>query len=229
MSATRIQERLGLRADHPVLMNHVVRGTHVLPGVAYIDLIFQLFEERGEDVTVLELRNLAVYQPLTVAEGSEQSLVIDITASSADEWAITVDALLVDDTPRAVPGMRFATAQVCRTARITFDERIELPSAAEVTQLEQIYRAYRSEGLIHSGLMKSQGRLLATSDALYLDLSLDESSHVHANSVLFHPGLLDAAVVCARGPFLDSPETKGLFLPLSFERFRASALVSAAR
>ena len=70
-----------LRGDHPLFAHHQVLGQHVLPGMAYVDLLYQFMQEKGFEPTSMRLQNLAIRRPMSIAPG--QSMSIRITAQCA--------------------------------------------------------------------------------------------------------------------------------------------------
>ncbi|MET0322347.1 MAG: beta-ketoacyl synthase N-terminal-like domain-containing protein, partial [Duganella sp.] len=52
--------RLCLTAQHPILRGHRAYGQQLLPGLAYIDILYQHFEALGVPLAELELRNLSI-------------------------------------------------------------------------------------------------------------------------------------------------------------------------
>lgn len=48
-----MQEQLLINNQHPVLKHHKAYGKELLPGLAYIDLIYQTFRENGFFMPVL--------------------------------------------------------------------------------------------------------------------------------------------------------------------------------
>lgn len=71
-----ITKQLTLSLKNPFIYHHVVYGQNVLPGLAYIDMIYQIFREHGYACSELQLRNLSIYQPLTV--GQNAVIVLDV-------------------------------------------------------------------------------------------------------------------------------------------------------
>ncbi len=47
MEEVHMQEQLLINNQHPVLKHHKAYGKELLPGLAYIDLIYQTFRENG--------------------------------------------------------------------------------------------------------------------------------------------------------------------------------------
>lgn len=51
-----ITEQLIISINNPIMSNHKVYGQALLPGLAYIDLIYQVFQEHGYAYQELELK-----------------------------------------------------------------------------------------------------------------------------------------------------------------------------
>src|ERR1700733_1214337 len=86
-----ITEQLSISLKNPVVYNHKVYGQDVLPGLAYIDLIYQVFREHGFAHHELELRNVSIYNPLIVDQAHEIVLTIQCVESIAGQWRVRVD------------------------------------------------------------------------------------------------------------------------------------------
>ncbi|WP_146738182.1 polyketide synthase dehydratase domain-containing protein, partial [Bacillus tropicus] len=67
-----------------------VYGQKVLPGLAYIDMFYQIFKERGYSYDGLQLRHLSIYQPLIAKEDSAVKLTVECTKVKEGRWKLTV-------------------------------------------------------------------------------------------------------------------------------------------
>ena len=63
-----MKDQFIISINDPILKNHKAYGQELLPGLAYIDLLYQFFRERCYDYKELELRKVSIYQPLIVGE-----------------------------------------------------------------------------------------------------------------------------------------------------------------
>ena len=208
-----------VHAANPILLGHTVYGEPLLPGLAYVDMLYQLFRKDGHDVRRLRLRNLSIYRPLAVPAGERIELDVRATSDGDERWQVVVDGHDGRGAAR-----RYATARMERTAVASFDETIDLQAieASAGIDLDELYARCRQRELVHRDVMKADGVAYVTEDAVYVDCRLGEAARRRAKSFLFHPALLDAAAVCGsvslrRGDPQDPP----LALPLSFESFRA--------
>ncbi len=228
-----MKEQLLLDVRHPVLRHHQVHGQHVLPGLAYIDLLFQTFRDHGHDYAGLELRHLSIYAPIVVAEDAEILLDIDATEDDGRRWRVVIDGQRCRHGVPTGQKTRYVTVDVHRAAPAVFDERIDpaLVKAAAHTEIssEQIYQAYARRGLAHTGLMKPRGTVYAADGDLYAELSIADEALSSAASLMFHPALIDGAAVVVGGALeARSGHDDALRLPLAYESFRASALLQRA-
>ncbi|MFG1876162.1 SDR family NAD(P)-dependent oxidoreductase [Sphaerisporangium sp. NPDC049003] len=196
---------------HPVLDHHRVYGRRLLPGLAWIDLLYRCFAESGAACEGLELRNLSIYRPLAV-DDSALDIRIEARRDTADSWRIEAgDA-----------AGRYITAEMHRVAPTSYDERAQVPEDAGAKSLDEVYRGYRELELAHSGPMKAHGSVADTPEALWVRVRADEGENPEDH--LFHPALIDGSAVAASdvlaGP---SRGESRLFLPLFYKSFRAAA------
>ncbi|WP_313913627.1 SDR family NAD(P)-dependent oxidoreductase, partial [Tahibacter sp.] len=221
------QDRFYLNAQHPVLRDHVVHGRHVLPGLAYVDLLYQTLREQGLDHLGWSLRNVSIYHPLSIAADEELLIEIDSRQIDATNWRIEIHGQDMAGGTRR----RYCSAQVSATGPVQFDETLDLEailaSGAERTSLDRVYEQCRSHGLVHGGFMQPRGARYATADAIYIDCAVDPSFAPEGMELMFHPALLDG---CAIGlsSVVDATGDGALplFLPIAIESFRASHLLS---
>jgi amino acid adenylation domain-containing protein len=228
-----------LRGDHPLFAHHQVLGQHVLPGMAYVDLLYQFMQEKGFEPTSMRLRNLAIRRPMSIAPG--QSMSVRITAQSAQPgtWKITVHGEIC--AAAATGEQCFATAEMQSRRSVMPAERIVLPDARQTNQtddqgnriapqrqLESVYLQCASEGVLHTGMMVVDGRIHDTDEALFIHLALGDEAGKTAGQTLFHPALLDAASLGSGVMFVAqlNPDQR-LFLPLAIAGFDACSRLPA--
>src|SRR4051812_31893427 len=80
--------------DNPVVRDHRVLGQHLLPGLAYIDLLYQAYRKNGHDHRELELRNLTIFQPLVLSKDGNVLLDIQCQEQGPDRWNIEITGQL---------------------------------------------------------------------------------------------------------------------------------------
>ncbi|MCZ8519622.1 MULTISPECIES: SDR family NAD(P)-dependent oxidoreductase [Paenibacillus] len=226
-----IRETFDLSDKNPLIANHRVHGQQLLPGLAYIDILFQVFRKHGYDFKTLELRQLSIYQPLIVTPGASLKLAISCKETSADSWDIRVEGQrMLGGVPDTGGVTLYVTAQMHRTAPAVYTERLDLSgirhSAAGSHDLSEAYEQYSRQQLVHTGWMRAQGQIYESGSALWMDVSLGEEASPSAQQFMFHPVLIDGSGVGSGRLFAPPAEEEPrLFLPLFYESFRAAELL----
>ncbi len=215
-----------LDSTHPFLKNHAAHGQELLPGLAYLDLLYQYFRDKGHSPAELELRNLSIHHPLAVRPGGAIRPEIQCEERDDGTWRVRIEG--VEDPPGGAPGAKtlYITAEMHPCPRVVFEETIDLAafrSASRATPLHGEYAHFRQKGLVHTGAMKAEGSVYADAEARLIELSLPPEAQAGAGDFLFHPTLIDGAAVGAGTLFAGLAEGENrLFLPLFFGKFRAS-------
>jgi 3-oxoacyl-(acyl-carrier-protein) synthase/acyl carrier protein len=219
-----------INIHHPVVRNHQVFGQHVFPGLAYIDLIYQLFREHHQIDSDLDLRDLVIFRPLVVEHSNEVLLTIEWMETSQDTWRVTVEGQVYGWRTSEGGKQRYATVNVGRNASPPFSETVDLTavrgSAMRVLDAEEIYANCRRRGLVHRSLMKVEGAVYIHPTAIHLDISVAQQAMAGTSDVMFHPALIDGSAVLGQSALgiLDDAG-RGLSLPFSFRGFQASRLL----
>lgn len=138
-------------AADPVMDHHRVYGRRLLPGLAWIDLLYRCFAESGFAYDTLELRDLSIYRPLGVDADSALDIRVEAVEQSANGWRVEVTGADAE---------RYITAEMHRlTSPVSFAERVpadadadaDAEPGARVTGLEEVYGAYRAREVAHPG------------------------------------------------------------------------------
>jgi len=225
-------EQFTLSVDHPLLRNHRVHGQHILPGLSYIDLIYQIFRKRGHDYRYLELSDVCIYRPVTAAPGIDVQLLVECTEVGDSSWAIAIDAEHRIG-PSPTESTRVMTANMARHAHsntfqtdpFAFDMRME---GAAGRNLNDTYAICRSLGVVHEGFMRGSGSIYSHEDAIYIDIRAEADLGSSFAQMMFHPTLIDGSAVCAGVSCASRDQGQSqsaAFLPLYYEQFRANDLL----
>ncbi|MBB5101168.1 SDR family NAD(P)-dependent oxidoreductase [Streptomyces spectabilis] len=218
-------------ARDAVVDGHRVYGRRLLPGLAWIDVLYGCCADLAPDASParLELRDLSIYRPLAVDEGAAVDLRVEARATAADTWRITVTDAARSEGEAPAP---YVTADVHLTDGTTaFDTTVptDVPRtpAEGARDLGEIYRSFRSQELVHSGAMKAVGSVRVTADDIWVSVAVDASA-VSSEAIerSFHPALIDGSAVAASAVALGGEPR--LFLPLHYASFRAAAPLGRA-
>ncbi|MEV0637360.1 amino acid adenylation domain-containing protein [Streptomyces sp. NPDC050619] len=222
---TTVYEEITLSADTPVIAGHQVAGRLMLPAVAYIDLVHQVFRRQGLPYDELELRDLTVLRPLVVTPEAPVRIALDGRPVGRDRWAVRI----VD---RAEPdGSPCATAEMVLTGPVRFagPQRPATPTPSAVPEdLDAVYDRDGRLGQVYTGAARAAGRVWQDTEELIAELTPPHGAGTSGH--LFHPGLLLGGAVAA-GALLpgggrgeeDDGGDGAFYLPMYVESFRAAA------
>ncbi|MGY3837443.1 SDR family NAD(P)-dependent oxidoreductase [Bacillus atrophaeus] len=224
-----ITEQLSLSLQHPIMQNHKVYGQALLPGLAYIDLIYQVFQEHGYAYQELELKHVTIFHPLIAEETYDIILSIHVSESNEGKWVIQIDGqkqqgdLLTDK-------KQYVTAEMHQRESVAFSETIDMThwekTADRVVHLHDIYDQCRRHELVHTGMMKAKGQIYETGEGALIDISVGQEALVHSESFMFHPTLIDGSGLGSSVLLSNTNQDRQtLYLPLFYESFSASDLL----
>lgn len=218
-----------ITASHPIVKNHQAYGQALLPGLAYIDLLYQFFREQGHGFAALELRNLSIYRPLVVVKGGSIKLLLQADEVSQGLWSVQLQdreqgVSQVDKEPQ----LYIKAEMHHRSEAPVFEDYLDFQAlqVASKTQISlcDIYAQCSSQELVHSGMMKAEGTVYTLDDAQIVEVSLPAEA-ASAADFMFHPTLMDGSGVGSSSLFANLVEgEQRLFLPLFYENFRACEL-----
>ncbi|BBB93455.1 MAG TPA: beta-ketoacyl synthase N-terminal-like domain-containing protein [Methylomusa anaerophila] len=220
---------LTMTTEHPIINGHMVYEQNLLPGLAYIDVLYQLAQEgMGLDYRQHCLKRLSIYNPLIVAEDRPVKLEI-LFDKVTDYWKITVEGTETDAHGNPLPSKQklYITAEL-HEETIIFDEQIDTEAmkqaAAQPVDMEMVYAKAGTQGLVHQGMIKAKGNMYPADAGCLIELRIDDAYHDEATEILFHPTLIDGAAM-ATG-FLEGKDDTGngeeLYIPLYYESFSCS-------
>ncbi|MET0336050.1 MAG: SDR family NAD(P)-dependent oxidoreductase, partial [Rhizobacter sp.] len=228
-----MKNRFTLGLHHPVLRGHMVQGQSVLPGLAYIDVLMQLFRRQGHDPLAATLRNLTIFRPLVVKADEEAVIEVTWTDAGPQAWQVTVEGSMRRDGAPVGDTLRYATAEmVLEEQPPVFGERVDMDrikaDADTVTDMAQVYARCREQQLVHDGYMQARGTVYRCGTQAVAVCRLDEEALPGATGLLFHPALIDGSAVAMADVSARQAEGAPLYLPIFYESFRASAALQKA-
>ncbi|TQJ03209.1 phosphopantetheine binding protein [Amycolatopsis cihanbeyliensis] len=222
-----------VRASDPVLRDHTVHGTNILPGVSFLDMIFRILRARGVDTTGVELRKVLFQQ--AVAAGEDFDAELEFTFTWRDgRYHITATSRAV---PHAGAPGEAGQVLVCELLLTPGDPgvpgELDLPAlrraASTTVDMAQLYGTVRTAGIVHGEFMRSGGTLHVGADELLADLELSPRAAAYVDHFPLHPAALDAATLLPsqfaghferRFGHLARGERKP-YIPVFIESFRA--------
>ncbi|WP_155985365.1 polyketide synthase dehydratase domain-containing protein, partial [Paenibacillus maysiensis] len=213
-----MEDQILIGKDHPVVKHHKAYGQELFPGFAYIDLLYQLFRERGYDFARLELLNLSIYNPLVVGQDLNVLLRVQCDETEAGRWQIRVEGQEQRKGVLSPERKLHITAEMHLCDPLTFDEVLNISrikqTAARSVSLDSFYAQCRHQELVHTGFMLADGVVYeGENGASYIEIALGDEARRSAEGFMFHPTLIDGSGV-GTGVLFDNTneEEQRLFL-----------------
>lgn len=225
-----INKQIALSLKNPIIQNHVVYGQEVLPGLAFIDMLYQIFREHGYDYSRLQLRNLSIYRPLAVGNNAVVVLRIQCKEVSNGHWLIAVEGQEKQNGHSLADSKQYVKAEMLECPQTNFEESLAfdemLGHEGRSIMLEELYQQCRNQELVHTGFMKAEGQIHECDANVLMDITVGSEYQSQTGHFMFHPALIDGSGVGSNhllAALLEGEQR--LYLPLFYESFKASELL----
>ncbi len=213
--------RLSL-ATHPWIADHAVLDTVLLPGTAFLELVFAA----GRLAGVETVEELALEAPLVFAQGGAVQLQVSL-AEPDDEGRRTV--AIYSRAESSADGAGGEEAQWARHASgvlapaTDVDPAIELlrqqewpPAGAEPVDVEYLYDRLAEIGFGYGPSFQAVRKAWQRGEELFVEAALSEQQAAEAESFRMHPALFDATM----HPLFVAGGDRGAALPFSWSDVR---------
>ncbi|MPY48493.1 type I polyketide synthase [Streptomyces acidicola] len=205
-----LTSRLSVRT-HPWLADHVVAGTVVVPGTAFVELALQAGDRAGCG----RLAELTLQAPLVLPP--DGGVIVQITVEppatdSGEARALHVYARPDDDAPDQ-PWTPHATGLLDDTAATPSaapELRAWPPAGARELALDGLYERLHQSGLSYGSTFRGLARAWISGDDLLVEAALPEPAMGEATAFGLHPALLDTVLHALA---LRAGEGQGALLP----------------
>ncbi|MEM0672018.1 SDR family NAD(P)-dependent oxidoreductase [Dickeya oryzae] len=215
---------------HRILRNHQAFGQSLLPGLAYIDLLFQFFHRQGMDYRQLEMRNLTIHYPFTIGDDYGVEAQISCQKQAQGYWQLKVEGSEVSDEHSPSGVKLYMSAEMHPVAASVFHETLDIDelkkAAVSQLRLQDAYAEFGGDDIRHRGPMVGDGMIYHLPSANLIDIAVPDDALFGAEQYLFHPVLIDGSAIGSGDLFLEQNQQQDIFLPLYYESFRASELLS---
>jgi polyketide synthase PksM len=215
-----MKTQLIFSANNPIVFNHRVYEKMILPGMAYIDLIFQFLRKKGLQPTELEIKRLTIHNPLVVEENSKVIASVTDIEVGPGQWKVTIEGKKL-----------YANAVVVQAAGYQTNVAPDIISfkhnAESSFPIADVYKRYEESGLKHTGFMRAEGMIYKDEQGILFEAALGPEAISTADQFMFHPAILDASAVSIL-PLFNAfvKEDENLFLPVYFDSFRSGAPIN---
>ncbi|MGW7064429.1 SDR family NAD(P)-dependent oxidoreductase, partial [Streptomyces sp. NPDC054904] len=185
--------RLSL-ATHPWLADHMVMGSVLLPGTAFVELALRAGDQVGYGL----IDELTLAAPLVLPE--EGGIELQITVGGPDESGgrsvvfHSRDGLAAEDEP----WIRNATATLLEGegegGTPVFDLAAWPPVGAEAVDVEGLYEGLADSGFGYGPVFQGLRAAWRHGDEVFAEVSLGDGTTPGADRFTIHPALLDSAL-----------------------------------
>ncbi|MGW3213861.1 type I polyketide synthase [Streptomyces parvus] len=205
-------------AQQPWLADHVVGGSVLLPGTAFVELAVQA----GDQVGCGRIEELTLNGPLVLPpDGSVRVQVAVGEADDSGRRSFTVHA--APEQPGAEtdqePWTRHASGTVAPTnARADGQGGLEVwpPEGAQAIALDGLYEDFAGTGLDYGPVFRSLHAAWRRGDDVYAEVRLPEDAAHGAERFGLHPAALDAATHALRAAGGDAEAGGAGLVPFSW-------------
>ncbi|WP_343240310.1 SDR family NAD(P)-dependent oxidoreductase [Streptomyces sp. SID14515] len=200
--------RLSL-GTHPWLADHVVEGTAILPGTAFVELAIRA----GDQIGLGHLADLTVHTALVLPDRG--AMMLQVRLSTPDETGrctVTVHSRPEDASADAWG----AHAEGVLTAEVPEPPTVPTawpPSGATTAAVEDFYTRLADAGYHYGPAFQGLSAAWRHNDAVLAEVRLSEAQVADAGRFGIHPALLDAAL---QSMFLLDSDDGGTRLPFAW-------------
>ncbi|MFI5783954.1 SDR family NAD(P)-dependent oxidoreductase [Nocardia sp. NPDC051570] len=169
-------------ATHPMLAEHAVFGTTLLPGTAFVDLALRA----GELLGTATLQELVLHAPLVLTPATAVQLQV-----AAADGTVEIFSRADDD---AAEWIRHATGQLTETATSPHPLTAWPPPGATPIDVSGLYDSMLAQGYEYGPVFQGVQAAWRRDSEIFAELALTESAHPDAHRFGLHPALLDSAL-----------------------------------
>ncbi|MEU0486432.1 type I polyketide synthase, partial [Streptosporangium sp. NPDC006013] len=204
--------RLSL-SSQPWLADHVVAGSVVVPGSAFVELAVRAGDQVGCEV----VEELILDAPLVLGEGD--AVVVQIAVGAPEETgrrSVSIYARSAE-VAEEVAWVRYATGTLATGVAevVSFDAAVWPPVGASAIEVEGLYEELAEDGFVYGPTFQGlRGVWRGADGEVFAEIVLPEQAQSSAGSFGVHPALLDAALHAVVFAGLDDSE--GGLLPSSW-------------
>ncbi|WP_370656929.1 type I polyketide synthase, partial [Streptomyces sp. NBS 14/10] len=202
----------------PWLADHVIAGSVLFPGTAFVELALHA----GHEVGCPLLEELTIHAPVPLPEGGGARLQILVGGpDEAGRRPLTVYARPDDgpgDTDDGAAWIRHAVGTLAPGGQAATEPLTAWPPAgADPIDLDGYYDRLAEAGSAYGPAFRGLRAAWRLGDEVFADIELDREHHAAAESFGVHPALLDAALHAVGGLRQDQDQGPGARIPFAWQ------------
>jgi len=210
--------------SNEIVRDHQIHGQALLPGLAYVDMIFQLAQKTaGIDFRKYGLSDVAIPSPLRVSQDRPVDVAISFEEMQSG-WNVAIDGRERGASDERSQITRYATAVLQRQNGIAFDDQIDIAAlknkSVQNVDMELVYAEARKRGLVHQGSIKAKGVVYINGAGCLVEVYVNDDA-TRAARYLVHPALLDGSAMASTvfGRIGNGASSNQLYIPLHYQSF----------
>ncbi|PHG78289.1 SDR family NAD(P)-dependent oxidoreductase [Bacillus wiedmannii] len=221
-----IQCNIIVKNDNFILRDHQVHQVRIMPGVTFLDLIYNILKKKGFPIEQVELRNILFKEAVATTDTYDKRLLIDIKKEDDSQlWKVVARSKKVKNNHEL--GKNWVENLECEIHLVDKERMSKIDieglkkQAFKVGDMDEVYSLARKMGINHYDFMKGLGALYKGEQFLLAEVSLGPLAQQYINQFYLHPAHLDCSTLI---PFLHDQNINLSvpFIPLYIESFRAS-------
>lgn len=214
-----------LTMQQKCLRDHVVKGEHMLPGVAYLEMAWEAAMQSKSDVRAMKIKNVAWMKPVIMKETESRKL--EIALKSGKNY---VNYEIFSNEKEGKNIYNRGCIDYIVEEREVKPQTIDLKAIKErcTNKIEgkDLYSVYRSVGIEYGESLQSVQTIVSNeTEALSNVISLENTAD--ANRITLFYSVMDAALQSLAGfATKDSAKDRSLLLPFALEELEVRKKLS---
>lgn len=223
-----------VKNDDLIVCDHRVHGVKIMPGVTFLELIYEILANEGYDRRDFVLYNVVFKRPVSVSDGYNRKVRIKLFETEAHngEFNIFADSIHLLNDCETGEWVHNFECNIRASEGHGQDDRIDIDeikrTALSSEDMDIVYKHAREYDITHYTFMKSLGTVYYLGQTVCAELHLSEKAQDYLDVFVSHPVYLDAATLIAPYyAYLNSESTgmdltdKRPFIPIWINEIRA--------
>ncbi|OCQ18832.1 hypothetical protein A7985_22720 [Pseudoalteromonas luteoviolacea] len=203
--------------DHKVKLGKGgTESVKVLPGVAYLEMVFEAYvlANGGEPEEMLEFSEVAWLRPLLVSE--KKTAIVSFEYNEDDEFTFSISSLEGEEEVLHCQGL-LLSAEPVDAQTISIAELKDSANGYELNQA-QIYQGMSALGLDYGPSHRAINHLWRNEQSVFAEVAVPDISELQQDAYFLHPSLLDGILQACNGLVNDlRDDGQYPFLPIAVD------------
>ena len=205
-----------LTMQEKCLRDHIVKGEHMLPGVAFLEMAWEAAMQSKSDVRAIKLKNIVWMKPVIMKE--TQSLKLKIALKNGKNY-VNYEIFSTEKEENNVynRGCIDYIADEREWNPQTIDLKAIKARCKNKIEGDELYSVYRSVGIEYGESLRSVRTIVSNETEVLSDVvSLEDTADANVITLLY--SVMDAALQSLAGfAASDTKEERALLLPFALE------------